>query len=117
MSFQTHRVRDTADSAGAEPGNGRSKENAFPNLGSDPAPWCGFVAYGAWPFAVDVRLGLAAVSYSGSASETDSLGLGLKEFVCLLFGVCVFITAGAHHPGRGYREKPQREVYIGRYRT
>ena len=31
-------------------------------------------AYGAWPFAVDVRLGLAAVSYSGSATETDSSG-------------------------------------------
>jgi hypothetical protein len=31
-------------------------------------------AYGAWPFEVDVRLGLAAVSYSGSATETDSSG-------------------------------------------
>ncbi len=26
-------------------------------------------AYGAWPFAVDVRLGLAAVSYSGAAAQ------------------------------------------------
>ncbi len=31
-------------------------------------------AYGAWPFPVDVRLGLAAVSYSGSAAETDGTG-------------------------------------------
>jgi hypothetical protein len=43
-------------------------------------------AYGAWPFAVDVRLGLAAVSYSGSETETDSSGdarTGLLGCTCV----------------------------------
>jgi hypothetical protein len=30
-------------------------------------------AYGAWQFVVDVWLGLAAVSYRGSETETDSV--------------------------------------------
>ena len=43
-------------------------------------------AYGAWPFAVDVRLGLAAVSYDGSAAETDGTGdarTGLFGCTCI----------------------------------
>ena len=47
-------------------------------------------AYGAWPFPVDVELGLAAVSYSGSASETDSTGdsrTGLLGCRCVSGGV------------------------------
>jgi hypothetical protein len=43
-------------------------------------------AYGAWPFSVDVRLGLAAVSYSGSAAETDATGdarTGLLGCLCI----------------------------------
>ena len=31
-------------------------------------------AYGAWPFTVDVRSGLAAVTYGGSSVETDGRG-------------------------------------------
>lgn len=32
------------------------------------------LAFGAWPFQVDVRFGLAAVTYSGSSTEADSSG-------------------------------------------
>ncbi len=43
-------------------------------------------AYVVWPFAVDVWLGLAAVSYSGSDTETDSSGdarTGLLGCTCV----------------------------------
>jgi hypothetical protein len=33
------------------------------------------LAYGAWPLRVDVRFGLAAVTYGGSATEADSSGV------------------------------------------
>jgi hypothetical protein len=55
-------------------------------------------AYGAWPFAVDVELGLAAVSYSGSASETDSTGdtrTGLLGCRCLSGGEFRLLCATA----------------------
>ena len=39
------------------------------------SPHDGYVlAFGAWPFPVDVRLGLAAVTYGGSLSEADTTG-------------------------------------------
>ena len=55
-------------------------------------------AYGAWPFPVDVELGLAAVSYSGSASETDSTGdsrTGLLGCRCVSGGELRLLCATA----------------------
>ena len=46
----------------------------------------GVVPFGAWPFAIDVRLGVAAVSYSGSSAETDGSGdarTGLLGCLCI----------------------------------
>jgi hypothetical protein len=55
-------------------------------------------AFGAWPFAVDVRLGLAAVSYSGSATETDTTGdtrTGLLGCRCVKDGGLKLLCATA----------------------
>jgi hypothetical protein len=55
-------------------------------------------AFGAWPFSVDVRLGLAPVSYSGSAKETDTTGdtrTGLLGCRCVMEGGFRIICATA----------------------
>jgi hypothetical protein len=55
-------------------------------------------AYGAWQFAVDVRLGLAAVSYSCSETETDSSGdarTGLLGCTCMDQPVFTLLCATA----------------------
>jgi hypothetical protein len=60
-------------------------------------------AYGSWLFAVDVRLGLAAVSYITSVTETDSSSeshTGLLGCICVDYKVFTLVCATApyvHH--------------------